>query len=141
MCDRIVDKDPLVNAVYAVLSRSDDIQRICARLARQLDAATADVVDGLIRSISSEEIFRRPHFAKIDIILSAMEQEIEAGRQQKVEHHEYGEPEIYWGYTEEASQLRVYQGDLEGFRDALERVALLRRAELLAAEFRDLDHG
>jgi hypothetical protein len=128
-----------VNAVYAVLAQCGDIQRLCARLALELDTATAEVVDGLVRSISTEEIFRRPHFAKIDIVLAVMEQVIEAGREQKVEYHEMTEPEVYWGYTDEASQMRTYYDDLEGFRNALERVALVRRAELLTAEFRG--HG
>ena len=58
-----------------------------------LGKTEATVARDLARRIETEEIFRPASLARIDVILGAMEQEIEAGLVRKIEHRGSLEPE------------------------------------------------
>ena len=131
----------MLEAIFDALQKSELAKGICLRLAMLLDKAEAAVARDLATRMETDEIFRPEYLARIDVILGAMEQEIEAGLVRKVEHHGSLEPEPYWDYTEEASQLRDDRRDLDAFRDALRRVFNMRRAELLATQLREEELG
>ncbi|MEY8838279.1 hypothetical protein AB9K41_04460 [Cribrihabitans sp. XS_ASV171] len=139
MCESQITEDPMMGAIFDALEKSELAKGICLRLAMLLDKAEATVARDLARRIETEEIFQPAYLARIDVVLGAMEQDIEAGLVRKVEHRGTLEPEPYWDYTEEASQLRDDRRDLDAFRVALRRVFNMRRAELLAEKLREKD--
>ncbi|MFC3612915.1 hypothetical protein ACFORG_04000 [Lutimaribacter marinistellae] len=129
----------MLEAIFDALQKSELAKGICLRLAMLFGKTEAAVARDLARRIETEEIFQPAYLAKIDAVLGAMEQEIEAGVVRKVEHRGSLEPEPYWGYTEEASQLCDDRRDLDAFRVALRRVFNMRQAELLALKLRQKD--
>ncbi len=137
MCESGKSEDPMFEAIFDALEKSELAKGICLRLAMLLDKAEAAVARDLARRIETEEIFQPAYLARIDVVLGAMEEEIEAGLVRKVEHRGSLEPEPYWDYTEEASHLRDDRRDLDAFRVALRRVFNMRKAELLAAKLRE----
>ncbi|WP_353472891.1 hypothetical protein PVT71_02340 [Salipiger sp. H15] len=139
MSETNLDFDPLLSEIFQAL-------RCCAPAIECLHAAQefmpeADArrMDELAGRIASERIFEPRDRGLFGTVLEALNEQIEERTFLALEEKEFGEPDWHRDYTPEGLQLSQHRRCIFALKEHLDRIAALRRAEVLALQFRSAD--
>ena len=108
-------------------------------VSQALEGRDARRANEVAANIAREKVFSQRDLSALEPVLRAANAKIIAGEIQKVDYHEFRDPEPYWSHTDEALDLMRHVQKLTELRTALEKVHALRRAEQLAIKFRSED--
>ncbi|SLN69492.1 hypothetical protein ROJ8625_03617 [Roseivivax jejudonensis] len=139
MREGALDYDPLLAAVHDVLMRARPTIDALNGAAGHLDRTQARLADEIAGRIARERIRDPRDLSGLTTLLETLSGIVADGYQTRVDYPEFGEPTPYRVLSDAARELELERQTIAQYRDALESLHMLRRAEILTLQMRAED--